>query len=49
MALNDGGDNNVGGVGVTQPNPIVEFRGLPPLIPRLQYVNRLVWEICSGN
>ena len=27
----------------------VEFRGLPPLIPLLQCVNRLVWEICSVN
>ena len=26
---------------------IVEFLGLPPLIPLLQYVNRLGFEICS--
>ena len=25
----------------------VEFWGLPPLIPLLQYVNRLGFEICS--
>ena len=28
---------------------IVEFWGLPPLIPLLQYVNRLGFEICSVN
>ena len=27
----------------------VEFWGLPPLIPLLQYVNRLGFEICSVN
>ena len=27
--------------------PVVEFWGLPPLIPLLQYVNRLGFEICS--
>ena len=26
---------------------VVEFWGLPPLIPLLQYVNRLGFEICS--
>ena len=26
---------------------LVEFWGLPPLIPRLQCVNRLGFEICS--
>ena len=29
--------------------PIVEFWGLPPLIPLLQCVNRLGFEICSVN
>ena len=29
--------------------PIVEFWGLPPLIPLLQYVNRFGFEICSAN
>ena len=28
---------------------VVEFWGLPPLIPLLQYVNRLGFEICSVN
>ena len=28
---------------------LVEFWGLPPLIPLLQYVNRLGFEICSVN
>ena len=28
---------------------LVEFGGLPPLIPLLQYVNRLGFEICSVN
>ena len=28
---------------------IVEFRGLPPLIPLLQCVNWLGFEICSVN
>ena len=28
---------------------LVEFVGLPPLIPLLQYVNRLGFEICSVN
>ena len=27
----------------------VEFRGLPPLIPLLQCVNRLGFEVCSVN
>ena len=29
--------------------PVVEFWGLPPLIPLLQCVNRLGFEICSVN
>ena len=28
---------------------IVEFRGVPPLIPLLQCVNRLGFEVCSVN
>ena len=28
---------------------VLEFWGLPPLIPLLQYVNRLGFEICSVN
>ena len=28
---------------------VVEFWGLPPLIPLLQCVNRLAFEICSVN
>ena len=28
---------------------LVEFWGLPPLIPLLQYVNTLGFEICSVN
>ena len=28
---------------------LVEFWGLPPLIPLLQYVNKLGFEICSVN
>ena len=28
---------------------VVEFWGLPPLIPLLQFVNRLGFEICSVN
>ena len=28
---------------------VVEFWGLPPLIPLLQCVNRLGFEICSVN
>ena len=31
------------------PFTIVEFLGLQPLIPLLQYVNRLGFEICSVN
>ena len=31
------------------PSSIVEFWGLPPLIPLLQCVNRLGFEICSVN
>ena len=31
------------------PHPVVEFWGLQPLIPLLQYVNRLGFEICSVN
>ena len=32
-----------------QQTRVVEFWGLPPLIPLLQYVNRLGFEICSVN
>ena len=28
---------------------LVEFWGIPPLVPLLQYVNRLGFEICSVN
>ena len=30
-------------------NEYVEFWGLPPLIPLLQYVNWLGFEVCSVN